>query len=192
MLFKHIERSKQDKIIKWVLKIILILVFVWYALIGVQLSINSSIIGLNTENVKNSKTKVSVNKILEDGTMFLDDTRKLKDSDISEYVKVAPGTGTYILEDNYMSVELTKSEAWKMSYSFMLLGVITILLVFLIKKSTNAKVLICSLILIIAWITLEGFNSNVLLSKIPFTIILVGILIIVILICMLQERLKKS
>lgn len=118
-----LSKGKQKKFFNICISIICILIFVYFVLSAAELQLNSYIIQVNTEAVADDNTKIKVEYINEDGTLYLYDTTSVSDEEITSYIRTAQGTGVYYIPEGQMAAEITKDEALDLGMRFMILDV---------------------------------------------------------------------
>lgn len=172
--FIKVKKETSAKFFCVMVSILVVLTFIWWFLTAMQTQLNSYIITNNTYNVQNDDTKIKVEHINEDGDLYLEDTTKILDSDVSEYIMTEKGTGTYYIPDNKMSRELTESESLEIGESLIFLTavvyIISILLLVNCKGNKLGSVLVDLLMCFISIVTLvvmEYYVSNILQKDIP-------------------------
>ena len=100
--FIRVKKETSNKFFCVMVTILVVLTFIWWFLTAMQTQLNSYIITNNTYNVQQDDTKIKVEHINEDGDLYLEDTTKVSDKDVSEYIMTEKGTGTYYISDNKM------------------------------------------------------------------------------------------
>lgn len=172
--FIRVKKETSNKFFCVMVTILVVLTFIWWFLTAMQTQLNSYIITNNTYNVQNDDTKIKVEHINEDGDLYLEDTTKIPDSDVSEYIMTEKGTGTYYIPDNKMSRELTESESLEIGESLIFLTavvyIISILLLVNCKGNKLESVLVDLLMCFVSIVTLvvmEYYVSNILQKDIP-------------------------
>lgn len=126
--FIRVSKEKQKTIFNVGVTAICVLIFLYWLVSGLTLQTNSAVIAYNSAKVSSDDTKVKVEHINEDNTVFLEDGSKYLDSDIREYIKVVEGTGTYYIPEGYMTVEVSKTEALKLASTFIILDVVILIM----------------------------------------------------------------
>ena len=167
--FIKVKKETSAKFFRVMVTILVVLTFIWWFLTAMQTQLNSYIITNNTYNVQNDDTKIKVEHINEDGDLYLEDTTKIPDSDVSEYIMTEKGTDTYYIPDNKMSRELTKSESLEIGEFLIFLTavvyLISILLLVNCKGNKLGSVLVDLLMCFVSVVTLvvmEYYISNIL------------------------------
>lgn len=126
--FIRVSKEKQKTIFNVGVTAICVLIFLYWLVSGLTLQTNSAVVAYNSAKVSSDDTKVKVEHINEDNTVFLEDGSKYLDSDIREYIKVVEGTGTYYIPEGYMTVEVSKTEALKLASTFIILDVVILIM----------------------------------------------------------------
>lgn len=119
-----VNKKKQKLIFNIGVTAICVLIFLYWFVSGLTLQTNSAIISYNSEKIFNDNTKVKVEHINEDNTVFLENGNKYKDDDIKEYIKVSKGTGTYYVPEGYMTAEVSKKEAMQLAGTYIILDIL--------------------------------------------------------------------
>ena len=175
-----VSKANQARIFKTLVTFLVVLVYVWWIAISLQTQLNCYIITNNTELVYRDDSKIKVEHINEDNTLYLDDTTKVDGDQVDEYIMTARGTGTYYIPDNKMSRELTWSESMEVGTSWIALSIIvytiSVLLLISCKGAKLKSFLVDLLMFFVSLVTLvvgEYFISNILQKSIPFQEIVV-------------------
>ena len=175
-----VSKANQARIFKTLVTFLVVLVYVWWIAISLQTQLNCYIITNNTELVYRDDSKIKVEHINEDNTLYLDDTTKVDGDQVNEYIMTARGTGTYYIPDNKMSRELTWSESMEVGTSWIALSIIvytiSVLLLINCKGAKLKSFLVDLLMFFVSLVTLvvgEYFISNILQKSIPFQEIVV-------------------
>lgn len=175
-----VSKANQARIFKTLVTFLVVLVYVWWIAISLQTQLNCYIITNNTELVYRDDSKIKVEHINEDNTLYLDDTTKVDGDQVDEYIMTARGTGTYYIPDNKMSRELTWSESMEVGTSWIALSIIvytiSVLLLINCKGAKLKSFLVDLLMFFVSLVTLvvgEYFISNILQKSIPFQEIVV-------------------
>lgn len=175
-----VSKANQARIFKTLVTFLVVLVYVWWIAISLQTQLNCYIITNNTELVYRDDSKIKVEHINEDNTLYLDDTTKVNGDQVDEYIMTARGTGTYYIPDNKMSRELTWSESMEVGTSWIALSIIvytiSVLLLISCKGAKLKSFLVDLLMFFVSLVTLvvgEYFISNILQKSIPFQEIVV-------------------
>lgn len=175
-MFQLIKVSKenQGKIFRALVTILVVLMYIWWITVSLQTQLNSYIITNNTELVYKDNTKVKVDHINEDNTLYLDDTTKIEGDQVDEYIMTARGTGTYYIPDNKMSRELSWKESIDVGEDWIVLTVsvyiIGILLTINCKGSKWRSIGVVVLEFFVSILTMvvgEYYVSNILQKNIP-------------------------
>lgn len=180
--FIKVRKETSVKVFHIMVTILVILTFIWWFLVAMQTQLNSAIIVTNTQNVEEDSTKIKVDHINENGDLYLDDTSKIEDSTVNEYIMTAHGTGTYYIPDNMMSRELTYSESLEIGKSYIVLTVVVYILGFLLLVNSRGEkikgillnVLMC-IVSVLTVVVMEYYLSNILQNNIPAQEIVVGV-----------------
>ena len=172
--FIRVKKETSNKFFCVMVTILVVLTFIWWFLTAMQTQLNSYIITNNTYNVQQDGTKIKVEHINEDGDLYLEDTTKVSDKDVSEYIMTEKGTGTYYIPDNKMSRELTDSESLEVGESFIVLTIVVYIIGVLLLinckgrklRSILVDLLMC-LVSILTWVVVQYYVSNILQKSIP-------------------------
>lgn len=192
--FIRVKKETSNKFFCVMVTILVVLTFIWWFLTAMQTQLNSYIITNNTYNVQQDGTKIKVEHINEDGDLYLEDTTKVSDKDVSEYIMTEKGTGTYYIPDNKMSRELTDSESLEVGESFIVLTIVIYIIGVLLLinckgrklRSILVDLLMC-LVSILTWVVMQYYVSNILQKSIPVQEI---ILIVYFLFCLTSVTLR--
>lgn len=192
--FIRVKKETSNKFFCVMVTILVVLTFIWWFLTAMQTQLNSYIITNNTYNVQQDGTKIKVEHINEDGDLYLEDTTKVSDKDVSEYIMTEKGTGTYYIPDNKMSRELTDSESLEVGESFIVLTIVVYIIGVLLLinckgrklRSILVDLLMC-LVSILTWVVMQYYVSNILQKSIPVQEI---ILIVYFLFCLTSVILR--
>lgn len=175
-MFQLIKVSKenQGKIFRSLVTILVVLMYIWWITVSLQTQLNSYIITNNTELVYKDDTKVKVDHINEDNTLYLDDTTKVEGDQVDEYIMTVRGTGTYYIPDNKMSRELSWEESIDVGEAWIVLTIsvyiIGILLTINCKGSKWRSIGVVVLEFFVSILTIvvgEYYVSNILQKNIP-------------------------
>lgn len=175
-MFQLIKVSKenQGKIFRALVTILVVLMYIWWITVSLQTQLNSYIITNNTELVYKDDTKVKVDHINEDNTLYLDDTTKVEGDQVDEYIMTVKGTGTYYIPDNKMSRELSWEESIDVGEAWIVLTIsvyiIGILLTINCKGSKWRSIGVVVLEFFVSILTIvvgEYYVSNILQKNIP-------------------------
>lgn len=175
-MFQLIKVSKenQGKIFRALVTILVVLMYIWWITVSLQTQLNSYIITNNTELVYKDDTKVKVDHINEDNTLYLDDTTKVEGDQVDEYIMTVRGTGTYYIPDNKMSRELSWEESIDVGEAWIVLTIsvyiIGILLTINCKGSKWRSIGVVVLEFFVSILTIvvgEYYVSNILQKNIP-------------------------
>lgn len=123
-----LSKQKQQKFFNVCITIICVLIGIYFVLSAMDLQLNSYIITLNTENVAMDDTKIAVEHINEEGTLYLSDTTSIPDEEVTKYIRTAQGTGTYYIPEGQMTAALTSSDALELGKRFMVLDVVVLVM----------------------------------------------------------------
>lgn len=192
--FIRVKKETSNKFFCVMITILVVLTFIWWFLTAMQTQLNSYIITNNTYNVQQDGTKIKVEHINEDGDLYLEDTTKVSDKNVSEYIMTEKGTGTYYIPDNKMSRELTDSESLEVGESFIVLTIVVYIIGVLLLinckgrklRSILVDLLMC-LVSILTWVVTQYYVSNILQKSIPIQEI---ILIVYFLFCLTSVILR--
>lgn len=169
-----VSKENQGKIFRALVTILVVLMYIWWITVSLQTQLNSYIITNNTELVYKDDTKVKVDHINEDNTLYLDDTTKVEGDQVDEYIMTVRGTGTYYIPDNKMSRELSWEESIDVGEAWIVLTVsvyiIGILLTINCKGSKWKSIGVVVLEFFVSILTIvvgEYYVSNILQKNIP-------------------------
>ena len=193
-------KDKNRKIIFRVfITIICVLIGLWWLSSGLETQLNSAIVVQNTEYVKQDTSKIKVEHINEDGTVFLEDTTSVEDDAISEYITVKQETGTYYIPDNMMTRELTADESFNLGQRFIFLSILAYLVFQLLGVNAKGKKLFTILLILgelmaafFASIVLTYFLDNIVESKFPVNWLLFGLSVEYVIFTIILYILKKK
>lgn len=181
-----VSKANQARIFKTLVTFLVVLVYVWWIAISLQTQLNCYIITNNTELVYRDDSKIKVEHINEDNTLYLDDTTKVEGDQVDEYIMTVRGTGTYYIPDNKMSRELSWEESLDVGEAWIVLTVsvyiIGILLTINCKGSKWKSIGVVVLEFFVSILTIvvgEYYVSNILQKNIPIqeTVLVVYILL---------------
>lgn len=183
--FIKVKKETSVKFFSIMVSLLVLLSFIWWFLTSLQTQLNCFIVVNNTSLVMEDNTKVKVDYINKDNTLYLDDTSKIDGDTIDEYIATTKGTGTYYIPDNKMSRELTWNESIEIGKSWMILTVsiylISILLLINCRGLKIKSILVNILMFFVSLVTLvvgEYFISNILEKDIYFQEIIVVVYMI--------------
>ena len=169
-----VSKENQGKIFRALITILVVLMYIWWITVSLQTQLNSYIITNNTELVYKDDTKVKVDHINEDNTLYLDDTTKVEGDQVDEYIMTVRGTGTYYIPDNKMSRELSWEESIDVGEAWIVLTIsvyiIGILLTINCKGSKWRSIGVVVLEFFVSILTIvvgEYYVSNILQKNIP-------------------------
>lgn len=169
-----VSKENQGKIFRALVTILVVLMYIWWITVSLQTQLNSYIITNNTELVYKDDTKVKVDHINEDNTLYLDDTTKVEGDRVDEYIMTVRGTGTYYIPDNKMSRELSWEESIDVGEAWIVLTmsvyIIGILLTINCKGSKWRSIGVVVLEFFVSILTIvvgEYYVSNILQKNIP-------------------------
>lgn len=169
-----VSKENQGKIFRALVTILVVLMYIWWITVSLQTQLNSYIITNNTELVYKDDTKVKVDHINEDNTLYLDDTTKVEGDQVDEYIMTVRGTGTYYIPDNKMSRELSWEESIDVGEAWIVLTIsvyiIGILLTINCKGSKWRSIGVVVLEFFVSILTIvvgEYYVSNILQKNIP-------------------------
>ena len=179
--------------------ILCVLIGLWWLSSGLETQLNSAIVVQNTEYVEQDSSKIKVEHINEDGTVFLENTTSVEDDAISEYITVKQGVGTYYIPDNMMTRELTANESFDLGQRFIFLSVLVYLVFQLLgvnakgKRSFTILLILGELIVaFFASIVLTYFLDNIVESKFPVNWLLFGLSVEYVIFMIILYILKKK
>lgn len=193
-------KDKNRKIIFRAFIIILcVLIGLWWLSSGLETQLNSVIVVQNTEYVEQDTSKIKVEHINEDGTVFLENTTSVEDDAISEYITVKQETGTYYVPDNMMTRELTANESFDLGQRFIFLSILVYLVFQLLGVNAKGKKSFTILLilgeLLAAFFTsvvLTYFLDNIVESKFPVNWLLFGLSVEYVIFMIILYILKKK
>ena len=126
--FIKVSGKSQKKIFGVFVTAICSLVAVYWLLVGVMFQTNNAIIYHNTQKVLNDDSKVRVEHINTDGRIYLEDGSKFEDKTVDQYIRIARGNGTYYVPNGMMTAEVSKKEALEMSWKFLILSIVMLIM----------------------------------------------------------------
>ena len=126
--FIKVSGRGQKRFFNICITIVCVLLGLYYVLSGAELQLNGYIIKLNTEAVASDETKLRVEHISSDGTLYLEDTTSVPDEDVTSYIRTVPGSGVYYIPGEGMSAEITRSDALQLGTRFMVLDSVVFLM----------------------------------------------------------------
>lgn len=193
-------KDKNRKIIFRVfITIICVLISLWWLFSGLETQLNSVIVVQNTEYVEQDTSKIKVEYINEDGTVFLEDATSVEDDAISEYITVKQETGTYYIPDNMMTKELTADESFDLGQRFTFLSILVYLIFQLLGVNVKGKKSFTILLILgelmaafFASIVLTYFLDNIVESKFPVNWLLFGLSVEYVIFMIILYILKKK
>ena len=144
-------------------------------------------------------SKIKVEHINEDGTVFLEDTTSVEDDAISEYITVKQETGTYYIPDNIMTRELTADESFDLGQRFIFLSILVYLVFQLLGVNAKGKRSFIILLILgelmatfFASIVLTYFLDNIVESEFPVNWLLFGLSVGYVIFMIILYILKKK
>ena len=137
--FIKVKDKNRKTIFRVFITIICVLISLWWLFSGLETQLNSVIVVQNTEYVEQDTSKIKVEYINEDGTVFLEDATSVEDDAISEYITVKQGTGIYYVPDNMMTRELTANESFDLGQRFIFLSILVYLVFQLLGVNVKGK-----------------------------------------------------
>lgn len=193
-------KDKNRKIIFRAFIIILcVLIGLWWLSSGLETQLNSVIVVQNTEYVEQDTSKIKVEHINEDGTVFLENTTSVEDDAISEYITVKQETGTYYVPDNMMTRELTANESFDLGQRFIFLSILVYLVFQLLGVNAKGKKSFTILLILgellaafFASVVLTYFLDNIVESKFPVNWLLFGLSVEYVIFMIILYILKKK
>lgn len=181
--FIKVKKENQRKIFNILMCSLLILIFIYHLLSGIDLSLNTSIIVNNTKLVEQDETKIKIAHIKPDGTVYLENTEQIKDGKIKKYIRTTKGSGSYYIPEDMMSAEITSRDAINLGKRFEILNVV-ILIIFICLA-----VMYCKSIKFFTWMgiffgfeiliidsVMKPYCSDILVSSFPIQWFLFGVL----------------
>lgn len=197
--FIKVKDKNRKTIFRAFITILCVLIGLWWLSSGLETQLNSAIVVQNTEYVEQDTSKIKVEHINEDGTVFLENTTSVEDDAISEYITVKQGVGTYYIPDNMMTRELTANESFDLGQRFIFLSVLVYLVFQLLgvnakgKRSFTILLILGELIVaFFASIVLTYFLDNIVESKFPVNWLLFGLSIEYVIFMIILYILKKK
>ena len=176
-----------------------VLIGLWWLSSGLETQLNSAIVVQNTEYVEQDTSKIKVEHINEDGTVFLEDTTSVEDDTISEYITVKQETGTYYIPNNMMTRELTADESFDLGQRFIFLSILVYLVFLLLGVNVKGKKSFTLLLILgevmaafFASIVLTYFLDNIVESKFPVNWLLFGLSVGYVIFMIILYILKKK
>ena len=144
-------------------------------------------------------SKIKVEHINEDGTVFLEDTTSVEDDTISEYITVKQETGTYYIPNNMMTRELTADESFDLGQRFIFLSILVYLVFQLLGVNAKGKKSFTILLILgellaafFASVVLTYFLDNIVESKFPVNWLLFGLSLEYVIFMIILYILKKK
>lgn len=197
--FIKVKDKNRKTIFRAFITILCVLIGLWWLSSGLETQLNSAIVVQNTEYVEQDTSKIKVEHINEDGTVFLENTTSVEDDAISEYITVKQGVGTYYIPDNMMTRELTANESFDLGQRFIFLSVLVYLVFQLLgvnakgKRSFTILLILGELIVaFFASIVLTYFLDNIVESKFPVNWLLFGLSVEYVIFMIILYILKKK
>lgn len=197
--FIKVKDKNRKTIFRAFIIILCVLIGLWWLSSGLETQLNSAIVVQNTEYVEQDTSKIKVEHINEDGTVFLENTTSVEDDAISEYITVKQGVGTYYIPDNMMTRELTANESFDLGQRFIFLSVLVYLVFQLLgvnakgKRSFTILLILGELIVaFFASIVLTYFLDNIVESKFPVNWLLFGLSVEYVIFMIILYILKKK
>lgn len=197
--FIKVKDKNRKTIFRAFIIILCVLIGLWWLSSGLETQLNSAIVVQNTEYVEQDTSKIKVEHINEDGTVFLENTTSVEDDAISEYITVKQGVGTYYIPDNMMTRELTANESFDLGQRFIFLSILVYLVFQLLgvnakgKRSFTILLILGELIVaFFASIVLTYFLNNIVESKFPVNWLLFGLSVEYVIFMIILYILKKK
>lgn len=197
--FIKVKEANRKIIFKVFISIICTLIGVWWLSSGLETQLNSAIVLQNTEYVEQDTSKIKVEHINEDGTVFLENTTSVEDDAISEYITVKQETVTYYIPDNMMTRELTADESFDLGQRFIFLSILVYLVFLLLGVNVKGKKSFTLLLILgevmaafFASIVLTYFLDNIVESKFPVNWLLFGLSVGYVIFMIILYILKKK
>lgn len=197
--FIKVKDKNRKTIFRAFITILCVLISLWWLFSGLETQLNSAIVVQNTEYVKQDTSKIKVEHINEDGTVFLENTTSVEDDAISEYITVKQGTGTYYISDNMMSRELTANESFDLGQRFIFLSILVYLVFQLLGVNAKGKKSFTILLILgellaafFASVVLTYFLNNIVESKFPVNWLLFGLSVEYVIFMIILYILKKK
>lgn len=106
------------------LGLLIVIMLLWYAMNAIELAMNSATIMHNTDLVFQGVSRVKVSSVDKEGNLTLENGTKLESSQIKEYVRTIPKSGSYYLNDNLMSAEITQSDCFNLAVGYYVSGLV--------------------------------------------------------------------
>lgn len=138
------------------IKIMVFLSIIGYILSGLYIVLNLYSIDANTSVLNNDSSSIEVINIDDNETLYLEDGSEVNGSDITSYVKVNRGSGTWYIEDDLLAVEVVFSDLIGM----LLINIfyMAVLLVFIIRSQGSKKYNIARNIILLLFIIYSFVN----------------------------------
>ena len=128
MFIKPVQRNIQNKITAVVACVIGISLYAYWGILAISLLYQSSIIATNTDKVLSDSSRVAVEHINKDGSLYLEDTSKVDKVTIEEYIRTAVGSGVYYIPGNKMSAEISSTEVKNLPKMYYKLSVVCLVI----------------------------------------------------------------
>ena len=197
--FIKVKDKNRKTIFRVFITIICVLISLWWLFSGLETQLNSVIVVQNTEYVEQDTSKIKVEYINEDGTVFLEDATSVEDDAISEYITVKQGTGIYYVPDNMMTRELTANESFDLGQRFIFLSILVYLVFQLLGVNVKGKKSFTILLILgellaafFASVVLTYFLDNIVESKFPVNWLLFGLSVEYVIFMIILYILKKK
>lgn len=137
------------------LRVVCVLVVIWYVLWGLALWVDCSCMLKNTISLDGDDTKVIVAQegetfyvgmnigysaiLLKDDILYFNDDTTKELSEMADYIRTAPGCNMYYVPDNHLSVPYTVEELAKNGACFYILGIVVFVMTILFARSVKRK-----------------------------------------------------
>lgn len=197
--FIKVKDKNRKTIFRAFIIILCVLIGLWWLSSGLETQLNSAIVVQNTEYVEQDTSKIKVEHINEDGTVFLENTTSVEDDAISEYITVKQGVGTYYIPDNMMTRELTANESFDLGQRFIFLSILVYLVFQLLGVNAKGKKSFTILLILgellaafFASVVLTYYLDNIVESEFPVNWLLFGLSVGYVIFMIILYILKKK
>lgn len=152
--------------------IIYVLSIIWFVLEGTNLLLQCAIIHENTLLLEQDDTRLKVLDIDTDGTMLLEDSSRVLDSEIDSYARTEIGSGVYVLSGGIMSAEISIRDAIGLGIEFVILSVFVVVLGVMLYNTFGRKIFIRPLLgVFLADLVVIDYWLGVVSSKFPVGVV---------------------
>lgn len=137
-----IDRSLSRSWYQRCLSMLVVIVLIWYVLNGLGLAMNSAVLSNNTDLVLKDMSAKKVMSVDKEGILTLEDNTTVDGSTIKEYVRTIPNSGSYYIEKDKMSAEITQTDTINLCVGYYVSGLVTfiILLLYFRIRESYAKI----------------------------------------------------